>query len=664
MAIVFNCPHCDHPYRLKDDLAGKQATCKNANCRQRITIPAPVGLRIADLGGILPDDAPADTATAPPADVEAAALAALNETAKEKEESVAASDIPMTCPHCDHKWTEALSKAGKNTLCPNEECRQRIKVPEPKKGTPKENWRSTASGKPSLAKENFEKPTDVMDAEARVVSREAYIQGGGAEQDYEPVPFKHKFKIAMLILAPLLLIGAGIYAIVAWRSSRGEELKMEPALAEFAAAREELDPVQAGFGAAILEMAAGEHALHPQSMDKDKALAQAHLHFTKARGEIQQASQKDTQGKAALERNALLGELARAQIGLGGTEEQVKANERYRWVPGAADGRALRVNEQIRTVHKELQTTLAPMMTADFDTKAIVLRRLVRDLEKKGQPDLAAELPVFFFSESEMPEAKAIVGLELYRPTRSAAGAPGRIADELKSLLSGGVTGRVPTPASAQTLWQVVGTEKAPTLFGAPSGGSVTDPTRLAYTGVYLLKDDNPTKALELARLQGGSLNGQLRALLLVAEWAPDPGPAFDSAISLVNLSSKSKKESPPGAILVRLAQLAAAANRPDQAKTLADLAGDDGAKAWAKGSGLAAAATPENKNKLEDAAMEIPDDAKKLRAGHFFGRLWLARQNGRLTSASDATKPVNLWPKGTVKPFGLAGIAVAQHEK
>jgi hypothetical protein len=40
MAIAFNCPHCQHQYRVMDHLAGRTATCKT--CRQKITIPNPL----------------------------------------------------------------------------------------------------------------------------------------------------------------------------------------------------------------------------------------------------------------------------------------------------------------------------------------------------------------------------------------------------------------------------------------------------------------------------------------------------------------------------------------------------------------------------------------------------------------------------------------------
>ena len=662
MAIVFNCPHCSHAYKLKDEFAGKRATCKNPNCRQVMTVPSPDVVRISDLGGIVPDDVPAGGGAAPPMDAEAAALAALNETVKEKEETAAETAIPMTCPHCDHKWTEPFAKAGKNTLCPNEECRQRIKVPEPKKGEARDNWRSTASGKPSLAKENFEKPADVMDAEAKVVSREAYVKGGGAEQDYEPIPLKRRLFVGFLIATPILLLAAGIWMIVAWRGSRGEEVKLDEAVAEFNASREELDPVHACLGAAILQIADGEHALHPRKMDKDKALTLAREHFTKARTEIQQSGQKDAQGKAASDRYAVASELALAIIGLGGSDEEVKAGERYRWEPEAPGNRPLRVNEQVRTVHEELRQALGLLNGSDFDTRATLMRRLARELSKKGQPALAVAAANFCFSDAELPEAKAVVALEVWRLNRGSDVAT-RVAEELKAQLAGGAVGRSPTPASAQTLWQVTETAKTPSLYAAPAGGGqVNEASRYAYLGVYLLKEDNPTKAMELAR-QPGSLPGQLRGLALVAEWAPDPGPAFDSALSAINLAAKTKKEGPPNSVLLRLSQLAASTGRADQSKRLADLITDDGAKVWARGSAIQFAATPENKNKVEDGTLEEPNDPKKLRAGHFGGRLWMARQNARVNEG-EAAKAVNAWPKGVAKPFGMAGIALAQHDK
>src|SRR5262249_37088365 len=134
MAIEFNCPHCAEPYRLKDELAGKRATCKNKNCRQVIVGPPPRGLSIPELGGIIPTANGKDYPPLPstPVDTEAAALAALNDSPQQA--GVASDTVPVVCPQCDHHWTEPLDKVGKNVLCP--ECRHRVKVPLPQKAAP------------------------------------------------------------------------------------------------------------------------------------------------------------------------------------------------------------------------------------------------------------------------------------------------------------------------------------------------------------------------------------------------------------------------------------------------------------------------------------------------------------------------------------------------
>ena len=120
----------------------------------------------------------------------------------------------------------------------------------------------------------------------------------------------------------------------------------------------------------------------------------------------------------------------------------------------------------------------------------------------------------------------------------------------------------------------------------------------------------------------------------------------------------------PPAALVLRLSQLAASTGRADQAKQLADLISDDGLKAWGKGSAIQFAATPANKTRVEDAELELPTDPKLLRAGYAWGKMWQARRNARIVSAGEATKSIATWPKGTIHPFGLAGIALAQHDK
>ena len=182
MAIEFNCPHCKDPYRLKDEFAGRKATCKNPDCRQQITIPAPHSA----------------------AELEAAAHSALADEAPKVEAAVAvaepsAKSIPMACNFCGHQWTEPMSKAGKNTLCPD--CRQRIRVPEPKEDVP-DDWRQQKTKLPSGAKQHFEKLEGVQDAaEAKIVSGEALREADATGIEYEPRSFKQKAFIVLSIVA-------------------------------------------------------------------------------------------------------------------------------------------------------------------------------------------------------------------------------------------------------------------------------------------------------------------------------------------------------------------------------------------------------------------------------------------------------------------------------
>src|SRR5687768_5750282 len=134
MAIDFDCPHCGTHYRLKDEVGGKTATCKNPDCRKVIPIPLPTA-----------NGRPA--APAPPKDLDAFAAAAFAEDAAQQAKAGTGATIQVTCAKCDHVWQVDESKEGKNVLCP--ECRQTNRVPLRKKAD-KADWRTGAG--PTLAK--------------------------------------------------------------------------------------------------------------------------------------------------------------------------------------------------------------------------------------------------------------------------------------------------------------------------------------------------------------------------------------------------------------------------------------------------------------------------------------------------------------------------------
>ncbi|WP_439624865.1 hypothetical protein [Gemmata sp.] len=642
MAIAFNCPHCQFAYNLPDKLAGKQAKCKNPDCRKVITVPAPV---------TVPDDLRKGPSTAA---LERLALDALaDEPPKVEDAPVQEKVIPMTCTYCEHKWTEPWSKAGKNALCPNPECRQRQKVPEPKEATPT-NWRDPKTKLPSGAKENFEKLEGVVsNNEVRNVSGKSLEDAGLLEELYEPKSIK-----------PLVLLGIGVVALVAgtvfgiWSlvRSRGETKEVQliaDARKEFGAKEAEMSPAGFGLSSALLYGAAAEYALDKALENRDALkLKDAQTEFDKARNDVR----KQPPGP---ERYAVAAELALATLAFAGTDEQVKEQLRYPWQPDVTPGRAMRLNERTHTIHQELTTTLNLLQPADFEFRAAVARRLTRELVKQGQVSMATDLlPVAMFSDAESAEARAVIALEVFRADRSSAAAK-QVATELKAGTgTGGLKGN-PYPYSAQALFIAQQLDKPVPVPGGSA--ALPDPRAVLVNTPLLLIDDKPAEALALA-LRAQQPDTQLKAVALCAEWAKEPGPALDAAVAIVGRGGKQSTLAP--SLVLRLAQLASLAGKHDQARTLADALADDGLKAWARGDAVRWRLAGNPKERPDETWVEVPDDPKKVRAGHAWGRMWVARHNTKESRNRDGEKKATAgWP-GPVHPFALAGIALGLQDK
>jgi predicted negative regulator of RcsB-dependent stress response len=631
MAIEFDCPHCGHHYRLKDELSGKAAACKN--CRQKITIPNPTS-------------GPGAASPPAPVDVEAAAQAALADAPK-VEEDLSKKIIEVECKYCSHKWTEPIARAGKNTPCPNEECRRLTKIPEPKDDQD-DDWRRTKTKGPSMAKDNQpQKLEGVQDAgDVKQLSTET-LREKVIEIEYEPRPLRHW---VLVVGVPLVLLTGLIYGVISvwnWRKEDKDDRMMSDSAKEFltsdfakpdAKAPKEVQEDVAVF-TAVLHIAAGEYALRHN--DKEK-LKEAMDQFWKARNVLRAG--------ASPARNAAAAELAIAYLALGGTEEQARDQIRIRWTQGL--DLKTRPAERIFTVYEELGNVLSLLQATDFDFRTHLARRLTRELAKRGQPDVAEVIPRALFGTPEQPEAKAIVALELHRA--KIADVPAKIATDLAKLGPELVKGN-PRPASAQMLFAFY-TPKPPltVVNPVPAGGTVSDETRFAYTGIAL--QDKPDEALALAQ-RDGKPEEKLRSLVLCADWMADPSRALDAAILLINNPGKNLKDVKFSQYaLLRLAQVAAEKGKIEQANQFANAISDEGLKAWAKGEILRwrLAAAPNDKG--DEAWMELPE---KPHAGHAWGRLWLARQNARISGDKNAQlKIVTAWPS-PISWFGRAGVAL-----
>ncbi|MBM3981211.1 MAG: hypothetical protein FJ304_13160 [Planctomycetes bacterium] len=636
MAIEFDCPHCQHHYRLKDELAGKSATCKN--CRGKIVIPNPV---------TIPDDAPALDAAA----AEAAALAALADDPVPTAAEQAARIIDVECQYCNFKWTEPIARAGKNTVCKNPECKQRIKIPEPK-DEGQYDWRQTRTKGPSLAKKNNEKLEGVVDAaaDAKIVSGTALKEADATGIELDPRPLKQKVTFVLLALALVACVGFGIRYLITSSTSSKEDRLIAEAQDELVKSAESLPKDERPLFHAIIHTAAGEHALRHDGKDKLKAALEQ---FAKARDEYLRKS------PATAARNAVGAELAVATLGLGGTDAEVSEQKRVRWTP--EPNMKVRPNERVFTVYEELQKTLLVLQGADPDFRAALARRLTRELAKRGQTALAVDLiPLALFPPTEYVDAKALVALEVYRGDKGSP-VPAAVADDLTGRGADAVRGA----AFAQTLFSTLKTPKAPLAVAPPGGGAVLENTRMAYTALYLM-EEKWDDALKLAQRAGSAPDQQLRALALCAEWSPGPNAeaALTAAFAVVSATKGRKDAVASPHLVVRFAQLAGAGGKPDLAKQFAQSLPDEGTRAWALGDSAALRIQGAPKEKASADMVEVPDDSSKVRVGHAWGRLWVARQNTKLSGdRSGELKDVNSWPTPVV-PFGKAGIALGLQDK
>jgi hypothetical protein len=648
MAIEFECPNCGERYRLRDDVAGKKAKCKNPQCGKMMLIPQPRAVTVPP--------------TTPPPDheIEAAAHTHLTEQPPAAEAAPEVQDIPLNCPACDHKWAVPRSMAGKNVVCP--ECSHRLKVPVPKKDAPTD-WRQGGNtGKPSLAKENFEKPKDVVSSEGQVVSREAWQKGGGAEQELEPIPLKRRL---MVIVPALLLVGGVVWgAVYLWniRTTGLEHQLFDEARKEFADGAD-AGPGEAPLLSAILNLAEAEHDLRlNKNQPKKEELDHALNHVSKARADLNLTDVKDAAQRSQVtpERNAIACELALFTLDFGGTDDQVTGQTRIRWDPNQLVKKKAVGDKVAMTVHEELRLTLALVKSAEFDLKAALARRLTRELVKRGQVGIVEALPgMLCDAPAEKDEVRALVALELYR-LNVAGSRPKEISDELARQYSGK---QAPQAPFVLGLWVTVpptGVKGAPAVPAFPPG-SVSEPTRIAYT-CQLLLQDKPAEAFNLANRPG---EGRVRALLLCAEWSADPIPALEAARPTLTVGKGSQATAPLQAATYRFVQLAGAAGRPDVANGFADTITDEGLRAWARGEAVRLRMTPENAQPADESWAEVPDDPKKVRAGQAWGRLWVARQNARVSGdRAREKKAISGWPNVTVHPFGLAGIALGLQDR
>ncbi len=611
MSIKFLCPHCKKVMSVKDEYAGKKGKC--SFCAKGVTVPAPAARPPAPPKPAAPAP-PKPTAPPPtPTDAEAEAAAALADEPK-PEAAAAPTTIDFTCPMCDAQLHMPLAEAGKRTPCP--ECKRIIKVPEPEKRDPA-NWRQTAPNLPSGAKRDVEAAPEGAWGSANAaapVSRESLQEAGAVPVKKEPVPLSRRIvRYALWSGGPVAVIVLAVLGYLKWRDSRAAQG------AETAVAYAESDAGKAELGAAgraAIYRLAGEYTLRAGRPDSGK----------RACALFEKSFQAANAAPHGTEQDALLQDLALAEVELGGKPEEVDAGRKAPW----------------EDVQKDLRATLGAMQEPEPQLDALrgVARRLAEQNEGLRATALANSL--FPSTNEEKGEALGLVGLELWAAgKKELAAGPANQAAALYPAKD-----RPPLAPAAAALALVL--EKPLT---APAEKAPDDATSEQIGRVEALACMKQWDAARTALSAIQNADGLLRAKVALAAADLDDKAAGHTDVDAAFAQAGAAGNGAPPWLLLRLMRIGERAKiAPDTMQPIAVMIADPALRGRAELSVLRARlADPKQAGdpKRMDAV-----EAKTVAA-------WLARAEwARRNNGSAGT--VKGWD-GPNRAFGLLGLALGE---
>jgi hypothetical protein len=618
MAIKFPCPNCGKMLSVKEQLAGKRGAC--SGCKKVITIPYPVS-------------------DAHHHDVEAMAREAFADEPAPKPAPIAETKfIEFTCPMCAEPVKVSAELEGKQSPCP--ECRRIIKVPLLVKNEPKD-WRTIKKGGPSGAKQTQEAAPEGAWGSTAVagVSRETLLETGAIAEEEDPDDKRRRmmrFTLAGIAVVAAGLIGLGVYSFLA--SGKADKY-LDQALDLTKSDSAKLTPEQV----ATVHWAAAEYRLRTKLPD---AAARASDEYGHARGALAKSP--------SLEHDAMLLNLALAQIDLGGEKSQVDKGGALDWS---------KVLESVRQ-------TLDQIRSAEAREDAV--RLVVRKFADRGQTgavqSLAGKLgaasgPGAKQSEKEASgnELVAVAALELLR-----AGGQKEVTALANSALA------VPPPAKNKTqtsppvlpaivaLAVLLGREEPQPRKTGKKGeeklnAEDVDNLVLGRAEALARRGELPAARDTLAALRPAvRLRGLAAIAALRVEADPSQTEELIAALDLAAAEAQSQAISPW--VLYRIALMATNAGLDDRALQLASQIPDIGLKGQAqlavfrarlRGQGLA------DEEMARAVASDTGASAQALQA--------LARHNGTLDRGT--IRMVEAWKDGE-RAVGLAGVALGMQDK
>jgi hypothetical protein len=599
MPIKFKCPNpsCRKTLSVKDELAGKKAACPA--CKKVLTIPVP----------------PTVATPSPPApgqDAEALAAHFLADEPKVTEEEP--KTIDFTCPYCDEELHLDVELAGKQAPCP--ECGRIVKVPQLVKQQ-KADWRGGAAGIPSGARRDTEPaPEGAWGSTTKtVVSGDALEEAGALpSQRREPVTLARWIMRGMLAAAAVGVLVVGVLLVISWLGGKRQEKLLAKAMEALSANK------VTGASGAVLHMAAGQYHLRRNEKDSikpDKGNRGAKNQFEAARNRLRDRTP---------DCDALLIELAEAQLGMAGSPAEVTEGKRVSWADAL----------------KEAGLTLLSIREPQQRMQG--LRQVTRLLIAKEQAPLARDLA----RQLGGPEPLAVVALEYFRAGQKEDAA--RFLETIKPTLQPrkGPTGKpLPVPLSVDVvaLLVVLGDDKA---VPAPKEDTLKDVVLVGKAAGFAWRGQ-PEEARKLIAKASSAL---VRLEALVA--AADAPSADNEAFTADAIALAEKKEGLPGWLMVRLVREGLHANVPEE-KLLGlaqQLAPKDPMRGWVE-MPIFRARLARAEGKAEESLLELVD---KGTLAHAQACVELARHN--TLKDNDTDKAVDKWDEA-LRPFGYIGVAL-----
>jgi hypothetical protein len=621
MSIKFTCPHCKRGMSVDDRMAGKKGRC--GACQQIITVPnlasSPAFPKTLKPGQPASSKEKSPT---PPVDVETEA-AALFSDEPPPAAPTEVKTIDLNCPYCDEPIQFSADLAGKRAPCP--ECTHIIKVPELAKNQPKD-WRKAEPRGPSGARLPDQPAPEGTWSSATVsaVSKEALVEVGVIPTKRPPRTVAQKIRLPALAAVGVVLLSVGSWLGYRWWNQQGIERALKEAI-DFADSEQGGKEAKA-VGQAAIHLGAGEYYLNSQTASCAK---KARDQFGKALALLQTAP-------AETERDAVLGDLALAQVDLGGDEEDARQELRLPWT------------DTLRRV----QATLSNIQHPDVRREAVrvVCRRLIARGQISGVRYLVGS--VYSNPDDQQAEALAVVGLELLKASDKQSAE--KALEEALKLYSV----KDPPPVRPTVVALAVILQKAP-----PKPGKKHEEDKANdHVGQVeaLARQEQWDEARQKAQLERNGEIFQFQALLAVAAAAVDnkvPNTNdVEAAIKLAETKLRDKPElSWP---LLRLTQLALRAGLSEERlRALAAVIADRSLRGRAHLAIFRAQAALSKQEIEESAADKV--ETKSL--SHALASRELARHNIRLNSSWAPT--VQGWQQ-PLKAFGSLGIALGLQDR